>query len=84
MVIQRIVSGGQTGVDRAALDVARELGVPSGGFWRELLNSDASCYGGSGQGNLGGIEAAPVSASGRYHSLNATLPPLSVVVFREP
>jgi 1,4-alpha-glucan branching enzyme len=58
------------------------LGVPNGGFWRELLNSDATCYGGSGQGNLGGIEAAPVAAAGRNHSLNVTLPPLGVVVFR--
>ena len=60
------------------------IGVPSGGFWRELLNSDATCYGGSGQGNAGGLEAAPVPAAGRYHSLNATLPPLSVIVFRSP
>jgi 1,4-alpha-glucan branching enzyme len=60
------------------------IGVPSGGFWREVLNSDATSYGGSGQGNLGGIEAAPIAASGRYHSLNATLPPLGVVVFRGP
>jgi 1,4-alpha-glucan branching enzyme len=58
------------------------VGVPSGGFWREILNSDATCYGGSGQGNLGGIEAAPIPASGRYHSLNATLPPLSIVMFQ--
>jgi 1,4-alpha-glucan branching enzyme len=60
------------------------IGVPYGGFWREVLNADAALYGGSGQGNLGGIEAAPVPASGRYHSLNATLPPLSIVVFRGP
>ena len=60
------------------------IGVPSGGFWREVLNSDAAIYGGSGQGNLGGMDAAPIAASGRYHSLNATLPPLGVVVFRGP
>ena len=60
------------------------IGVPSAGFWREVLNGDAPCYGGSGQGNFGGIEAAPVSASGRYQSLNATLPPLSIVIFRSP
>ena len=58
------------------------LGVPSGGFWREILNSDATGYGGSGQGNLGGLDAAPIPVSGRYHSLNATLPPLGVVAFR--
>ena len=60
------------------------IGVPHGGFWREVLNGDAALYGGSGQGNLGGIEASPVSASGRYHSLTATLPPLAILVFRSP
>jgi len=67
--------------------VARQnyrIGVPTGGFWREILNSDANAYGGSGHGNFGGIEASPVPASGRYHSLNATLPPLGIVVFRGP
>jgi 1,4-alpha-glucan branching enzyme len=58
------------------------LGVPHGGHWSELLNSDALIYGGSGQGNLGGIEAAPIPASGRFHSLNTTLPPLGMVVFK--
>ena len=58
------------------------VGVPGGGFWRELLNSDAICYGGSGQGNLGGIDAAPMGAAGRFHSINTTLPPLGIVVFK--
>jgi 1,4-alpha-glucan branching enzyme len=58
------------------------LGVPHGGYWRELLNSDAPLYGGSGVGNLGGLEAAPVPAHGRYHSLMLTLPPLSTVYFK--
>jgi 1,4-alpha-glucan branching enzyme len=55
------------------------VGVPRGGRWRELLNSDATLYGGSGQGNLGGVEASPVGAQGRYHSLSLTLPPLGVL-----
>ena len=38
-------------------------------------------YGGSGVGNLGGVDAAPVPAHGRYHSLSLTLPPLAVVFF---
>ena len=59
-----------------------QVGVPRGGYWREVLNSDAELYGGSGQGNFGGIEAAPVGAHGRYQSLTITLPPLAVVVFR--
>ena len=58
------------------------VGVPGGGFWRELLNSDAACYGGSGQGNLGGATAAPIPAAGRHQSLNLTLPPLAVVAFK--
>jgi 1,4-alpha-glucan branching enzyme len=55
------------------------LGVPEDGIWRELLNSDATTYGGSGQGNLGGVEAVPVTFHGRPWSLVLTLPPLSAL-----
>jgi 1,4-alpha-glucan branching enzyme len=58
------------------------LGVPRPGYWREVLNSDAALYGGSGVGNLGGVESAPVAAHGRYHSVTLTLPPLSTVLLR--
>jgi 1,4-alpha-glucan branching enzyme len=58
------------------------VGVPRGGFWEEVLNSDAQIYWGSGHGNFGGLEAAPVPAHGHYHSLSLTLPPLSVVFFK--
>jgi 1,4-alpha-glucan branching enzyme len=58
------------------------LGVPLGGRWREILNSDSSIYGGSGLGNLGGIEAAPVAAHGRPNCIAATLPPLGIVMFK--
>jgi 1,4-alpha-glucan branching enzyme len=57
------------------------LGVPRGGFWREALNSDAVEYGGSGVGNLGGIETESVVHHGRPCSLVLTLPPLSVAFF---
>ena len=57
-------------------------GVPEGGRWRELLNSDARQYGGSHQGNLGGVEAAPIPAHGHHHSLALTLPPLSALFFK--
>ncbi|HZW72609.1 MAG TPA: alpha amylase C-terminal domain-containing protein, partial [Caldimonas sp.] len=60
------------------------VGVPGGGYWREVLNSDGVWYGGSGQGNLGGLDAAPVPASGRSWSINATLPPLGIVAFKAP
>ena len=58
------------------------IGVPKSGFWRELLNSDAKEYGGSGQGNLGGVEAAPIPLHGRSYSLTFTLPPLAIVFFK--
>jgi len=58
------------------------LGVPHGGWWKEILNSDAFHYGGSGHGNLGGLEALPVASHGRFHSLALTLPPLSTVFFQ--
>jgi 1,4-alpha-glucan branching enzyme len=56
------------------------LGVPVAGYWRELVNSDATEFGGAGWGNLGGVEAAPVPAHGRTHSLCLTLPPLSTLM----
>jgi 1,4-alpha-glucan branching enzyme len=56
------------------------LGVPRGGVWRELLNTDAVELGGSGQGNAGGIEASPVPAHGRPFSLNLTVPPLAALI----
>ncbi len=55
--------------------------MPRAGHWRELLNSDATLYGGSGVGNLGGVDTVPVSAHGRYHALNLTLPPLGLLIF---
>jgi len=58
------------------------VGVPHPGFWKELLNSDAREYGGSGQGNLGGVEAAPVPLHGRPYSLTITLPPLATAFFQ--
>ncbi len=58
------------------------VGVPGGGVWDEILNSDALLYGGSGQGNLGGVEASPLPAHGLPHSLNLTLPPLALIAFR--
>ncbi|MDD5451287.1 MAG: 1,4-alpha-glucan branching protein GlgB [Desulfovibrionales bacterium] len=58
------------------------LGVPRGGFWREVLNSDARIYWGSNWGNSGGVEAAPVPAHGRPYSLSLRLPPLGVLFFK--
>lgn len=55
------------------------VGVPQGGVWRELLNSDAEIYGGSGMGNLGNAAATPEPWHDRPFSLVLTLPPLAVV-----
>ncbi len=57
------------------------IGVPKTGFWKEAMNSDATEYGGSGWGNLGGVESSPVPDHGFYDSLSLTLPPLSVLYF---
>jgi 1,4-alpha-glucan branching enzyme len=59
-------------------------GVPRGGLWFEVLNSDSELYGGSGWGNLGQLEAVPVSKHGRPRALNLTLPPLACVFLRSP
>jgi 1,4-alpha-glucan branching enzyme len=58
-------------------------GVPRGGFWKEVLNSDAKIYGGSGHGNMGGAEASPVPADRRDLSLSLTLPPLGILFFKQ-
>jgi 1,4-alpha-glucan branching enzyme len=58
------------------------IGVPRGGWWKEILNSDAPLYGGSGLGNAGGLSAVPHPVHGRPFSLTMTLPPLGVVVFQ--
>jgi 1,4-alpha-glucan branching enzyme len=55
------------------------VGVPVGGRWTELLNTDAEVYGGSGQGNAGGVGADDVTMHGRAHSLALVLPPLGAV-----
>jgi 1,4-alpha-glucan branching enzyme len=58
------------------------VGVPLACHWKEMLNSDAPLYGGSGQGNMGGLESVPVPVHGRPYSLNMMLPPLGMVAFR--
>ncbi len=61
---------------------AYRVGAPRGGFWREALNSNASEYGGSGLGNLGGVEAEAVPWHNRPFSLSITLPPLSILFLK--
>ncbi len=57
------------------------VGVPAAGFYRECLNSDAEIYGGSNQGNGGGVTATDMAHDGLPHSLEITLPPLATVIF---
>jgi len=58
------------------------VGVPAGGFYKEILNTDSTNYGGSGVGNLGGLNSEQVAAQERPHSLLLTLPPLSALIFK--
>ncbi len=59
------------------------IGVPYGGYWKEILNSDAAIYGGSNQGNGGGKEAEDKSCHGRPFSLSLTIPPLGILFFKK-
>ena len=58
------------------------VGVPMAGKWREIINTDSALYGGSGLGNKGGFNSAPVPANGRADSLSLTLPPLATLIFQ--
>ena len=58
------------------------LGAPLGGTWKEILNSDAGVYGGSGLGNFGEVRAAPISRHGYPHALTLTLPPLAAIFLK--
>jgi 1,4-alpha-glucan branching enzyme len=58
------------------------VGAPRRGWWKEMLNSDSSFYGGSGLGNDGGVEATPMSWHNRPASLSLTLPPLAILFFK--
>ncbi|MBI5508056.1 MAG: 1,4-alpha-glucan branching protein GlgB [Deltaproteobacteria bacterium] len=60
------------------------IGVPHPGLWREVLNTDAREYGGSGLGNAGGVNAEVVSWHNRPFSVRLTLPPLAAVFLRHP
>jgi 1,4-alpha-glucan branching enzyme len=55
------------------------VGVPRGGLWREVLNTDAAAFGGSGLGNLGTVMAEEHPWHARPVSLRLTLPPLAAL-----
>ena len=58
------------------------VGVPCGGYWREIFNSDSQQYGGADFGNLGGTDAQEASWHGKQYSLNLIVPPLGAVFFK--
>jgi len=58
------------------------VGVPEAGTWREILNTDAADYGGSGTGNMGAVESEPVAFHGHDHSVALTLPPLGAIFLK--
>ena len=58
------------------------IGLPEGGFYQEVFNSDSAYYGGSNLGNGAGLTAQPIAWHGRPFSTEITLPPLSVTVFK--
>ncbi|MDO5577482.1 MAG: alpha amylase C-terminal domain-containing protein, partial [Fibrobacter sp.] len=58
------------------------IGVPFAGSWKEVFNSDACEYGGSGMGNAGRVDSEPIKCHGRDNSILAKLPPLATIIFR--
>ncbi len=58
------------------------VGVPKGGFYKEVMNSDSWSYWGGNMGNFGGIWADDMPWHGRASSLSLTIPPLSMVVMK--
>ena len=58
------------------------VGVPKAGFYREILNSDAACFGGSNMGNAGGLPSDAMPWQGQPHSILVTVPPLATVYFK--
>jgi len=58
------------------------VGVPAEGFYQEILNTDAECFGGGNMGNGGMVSSESEPFHGREHSISITLPPLATVLFR--
>jgi 1,4-alpha-glucan branching enzyme len=69
-------------VNFSGVPVEHRFGLPTAGTWNEVLNTDASAYGGSGVGNLGAVQAEEVPWAGRPASANLVVPPLGAVWLR--
>jgi 1,4-alpha-glucan branching enzyme len=59
-----------------------EFTVPAGGYYEEILNTDAASFGGGNVGNAGGVSSTPVKFEGK-HKIAITLPPLAALIFRK-
>jgi len=59
-----------------------QVGVPHAGYWAEQINTDATCYGGLGYGNCGGVHSQSQPSNGFDQSLRLTLPPMSVLMLQ--
>ncbi|MDO9638731.1 MAG: 1,4-alpha-glucan branching protein GlgB [Pseudotabrizicola sp.] len=70
-------------VNMTPVDRRYRVGLPAGGDWAELLNTDSVAYGGGNRGNLGGVTAEEVQCHGRPWSAVVTLPPLSAVYLKQ-
>jgi 1,4-alpha-glucan branching enzyme len=70
-------------VNMTPVERSYRLGLPSGGHWAEILNTDAAVYGGGNRGNLGGVTAEAVAHHGRAQSALVTLPPLSAIWLKQ-
>ena len=58
------------------------IGVPEPGYYRELLNSDASAYGGGNVGNAGGVHSDDFASHGLPQSVGLRLPPLGILILK--
>jgi 1,4-alpha-glucan branching enzyme len=74
-----VVAANFTPVERPAY----RIGFPAPGVWEEVMNTDASVYGGGNRGNLGAVTTEPEGWHNQKHSAAVLLPPLSVVMFRQ-
>jgi len=66
-------------VNMTPVERSYRIGLPAGGQWSEVLNTDSALYGGGNRGNLGGVAAVPVPHHGCAQSALVTLPPLSAL-----
>jgi 1,4-alpha-glucan branching enzyme len=66
----------------SGVPVSRRFGLPAAGTWTEILNSDATVYGGSGVGNYGSVVAEEKPWAGRPASADIVVPPLGAVWFK--